>query len=38
MPGSLHGTYLGAAEGARPGSPLVELAVTTIQAFLAGKL
>jgi pimeloyl-ACP methyl ester carboxylesterase len=38
MPGSAHGTYLGAAEGARPGSPLVGLAMTTIQAFLAGKL
>jgi pimeloyl-ACP methyl ester carboxylesterase len=38
MPGSGHGTYLGAAEGARPGSPLVDLAVTTIEAFLADKL
>jgi len=38
MPGSGHGTYLGAVEGARPGSPLVALAVTTIEAFLAEKL
>lgn len=38
MPGSLHGTYLGAAEGARPGSPLVGLGLETIEAFLAGRL
>jgi pimeloyl-ACP methyl ester carboxylesterase len=38
MPGSGHGTYLGAAEGARPGSPLVDLAVSTIEAFLADRL
>lgn len=38
MPGSGHGTYLGAAEGARPGSPLVGLAVATIDAFLTDKL
>jgi pimeloyl-ACP methyl ester carboxylesterase len=38
MPGSMHGTYLGAVEGARPGSPLVGLALTTIQSFLAGAL
>jgi len=38
MPGSVHGTYLGAAEGARPGSPLVGLATTMIEDFLTGKL
>lgn len=38
MPGSAHGTYLGAAEAARPGSPLVDLGLTTIQAFLTDKL
>lgn len=38
MPGSIHGTYLGAAEGARPGSPLVGLATTMIESFLAGAL
>ena len=38
MPGSVHGTYLGAAEGARPGSPLVGLAATMIEDFLTGKL
>jgi pimeloyl-ACP methyl ester carboxylesterase len=38
MPGSAHGTYLGALEGARPGTPLVDLALSTIQAFLADKL
>jgi pimeloyl-ACP methyl ester carboxylesterase len=38
MPGSAHGTYLGAAEAARPGSPLVEMAVTMIESFLADKL
>ncbi|HSN89877.1 MAG TPA: alpha/beta hydrolase [Anaeromyxobacteraceae bacterium] len=35
FPGSTHGTYLGAAEGARPGSPLPGLAVAMIEAFLA---
>jgi pimeloyl-ACP methyl ester carboxylesterase len=38
MPGSGHGTYLGAAEAARPGSPLVDLALTTIESFLTDKL
>jgi pimeloyl-ACP methyl ester carboxylesterase len=38
MPGSAHGTYLGAAEGGSPGSPLVGLATTMIEDFLAGKL
>jgi pimeloyl-ACP methyl ester carboxylesterase len=38
MPGSAHGTYLGAAEAARPGSPLVGLALTTMEAFLTGEL
>jgi pimeloyl-ACP methyl ester carboxylesterase len=35
MPGAAHGAYLGAAEAARPGSPLVDLAVAAIEAFLA---
>ncbi|HEY8924238.1 MAG TPA: alpha/beta hydrolase [Polyangia bacterium] len=38
MPGAVHGTYLGAAEGARPGSPLVGLASTMIESFLAAQL
>jgi pimeloyl-ACP methyl ester carboxylesterase len=38
MPGSGHGTYLGTAESARPGSPLVDLGVTTIEAFLTDRL
>jgi pimeloyl-ACP methyl ester carboxylesterase len=38
MPGAGHGTYLGADEGARPGSPLPDLAATTIEAFLADRL
>ena len=38
LPGSAHGTYLGAAEAARPGSPLVGLAVATIEAFLTDEL
>ncbi|HEY6476351.1 MAG TPA: hypothetical protein VI456_07185 [Polyangia bacterium] len=38
MPGSHHGTYLGAAEGASPGSPLPDLATRMIEAFLTGKL
>ncbi|HLK89625.1 MAG TPA: alpha/beta hydrolase [Polyangia bacterium] len=38
MPGSAHGAYLGAAEIARPGSPLVGLGLATIEAFLADKL
>jgi pimeloyl-ACP methyl ester carboxylesterase len=36
FPGSAHGTYLGSAEGKKPGSPLPDLAVTMIEAFLAG--
>ncbi len=35
FPGSGHGAYLAAAESARPGSPLPDLAVTMIEAFLA---
>jgi pimeloyl-ACP methyl ester carboxylesterase len=35
LPGSAHGTYLAAAESARPGSPLPDLAVAMIEAFLA---
>jgi len=38
MPGAIHGTYLGAAEGARAGSPLVGVATTLIEAFLRGQL
>ena len=38
MPGSGHGAYLGAAEAGRPSTPLVNLGVTTIEAFLAGDL
>ena len=38
MPGSGHGTYLGAAEGARPGSPLPDLGATLIERFLADEL
>ncbi len=34
LPGSEHGTYLGAAEGAKPGSPLPDLALAMIEAFL----
>ncbi len=34
FPGSGHGTYLGAAEAAKPGSPLPDLAVAMIDAFL----
>lgn len=34
MPGSGHGTYLGAAEGAKPGSPLPAIGATMIEAFL----
>ncbi|MBI5070882.1 MAG: alpha/beta hydrolase [Deltaproteobacteria bacterium] len=34
FPGAPHGTYLAAAEGARPGSPLPDLALTMIEAFL----
>jgi pimeloyl-ACP methyl ester carboxylesterase len=34
FPGSGHGTYLGVAEAAKPGSPLPDLAVTMIEAFL----
>ncbi len=35
MPGSGHGTYLGVAEGAVPGSPLPDVSVALIEAFLA---
>ena len=38
FPGSVHGTYLGAVEGAHPGSPLPGLALTMIDAFLADAL
>ncbi len=38
FPGSVHGTYLGAVEGAHPGSPLPDLAVTMMEAFLADRL
>jgi len=34
FPGSGHGTYLGVAEAAKPGSPLPDLAVAMIEAFL----
>jgi hypothetical protein len=34
FPGSGHGTYLGVAEAAKPGSPLPDIAVTMIDAFL----
>lgn len=34
FPGSGHGTYLGVAEAAVPGSPLPDLAVAMIEAFL----
>ncbi|HKA88657.1 MAG TPA: alpha/beta hydrolase [Haliangiales bacterium] len=34
FPGSGHGTYLGAVEAAKPGSPLPELAAGMIEAFL----
>jgi pimeloyl-ACP methyl ester carboxylesterase len=34
LPGSGHGTYLGAAEAAKPGSPLPDLAVAMIDSFL----
>jgi pimeloyl-ACP methyl ester carboxylesterase len=37
MPGAGHGAYLGAAEGGGLG-PLVDVALTEIEAFLAGKL
>jgi hypothetical protein len=36
FPGSGHGTYLGAAEATPPRSPLPQLGVATIEAFLAG--
>jgi pimeloyl-ACP methyl ester carboxylesterase len=35
FPGSAHGAYIGAAEATKPGSPLPEIAVTMIEAFLA---
>jgi len=35
LPGSGHGTYLGAAEAAEPGSPLPDLALSMIEVFLA---
>ena len=34
LPGSAHGTYLGVAEAAVPGSPLPDLAISMIEAFL----
>lgn len=34
FPGSIHGTYLGTAEGMIPGSPLPQLATTMIETFL----
>ncbi len=37
LPGSGHGTYLGAADAAKPGSPLPDLSVTMIEAFLDGR-
>jgi pimeloyl-ACP methyl ester carboxylesterase len=37
LPGSGHGTYLGVAEAAKPGSPLPDLAVAMIEAFLEGR-
>ena len=37
LPGAGHGTYLGAAEAAKPGSPLPEISVTLIEAFLDGR-
>lgn len=36
FPGSGHGTFLGAAEATPAGSPLPQLGVATIEAFLAG--
>jgi len=36
MPGSGHGTYLGSAESAVPGSPLPALTVSMFESFLAG--
>ncbi len=38
MPHSIHGTYLGALEGARPGSPLPDIALSITDAFLADRL
>jgi pimeloyl-ACP methyl ester carboxylesterase len=35
LPGSAHGTYLGAAEAAVPGSPLPEITLRLVEAFLA---
>jgi pimeloyl-ACP methyl ester carboxylesterase len=37
FPGSGHGTYLGAAEAAKPGSPLPDLAVAMIESFLDAR-
>jgi pimeloyl-ACP methyl ester carboxylesterase len=37
LPDSGHGTYLGAAEGAKPGSVLPDIAVTLIETFLAQR-
>jgi pimeloyl-ACP methyl ester carboxylesterase len=37
FPGSGHGTYLGVAEAAKPGSPLPEIAVTMIDTFLGDR-
>jgi pimeloyl-ACP methyl ester carboxylesterase len=38
MPGSGHGTYLGAAEATHPGSALPDLGTATIEAFLGDRL
>jgi pimeloyl-ACP methyl ester carboxylesterase len=37
LPGSSHGTYLGAVEGAKPGSLLPDIALAMIDAFLAER-
>lgn len=37
FPDSIHGTYLGAAEGAKPGSPLPGIAVAMIEMFLGAE-
>jgi pimeloyl-ACP methyl ester carboxylesterase len=38
MPGSGHGAYLGAAEAGSPETALVNIGLSTIEAFLAGQL
>lgn len=38
MPGSAHGAYLGVAETAQPGSPLPDLGLAIINAFLTDRL